>query len=64
MNHILRFSEKTLDEWLKIFDGTDIPYGPINNMKEVFEDPQVQHNSIVQTINDEKYKSSVRLAGN
>ncbi len=40
-----------------------MPYGPINNMKEAFEDPQVQHNSIVQTINNENFNSPIKLAG-
>jgi crotonobetainyl-CoA:carnitine CoA-transferase CaiB-like acyl-CoA transferase len=52
-----------LDEWLKIFEETDLPYGPINNMKEAFEDVQVKHNSIVQTIENENFSSPIKLAG-
>ena len=33
-------------------------------MKEVFDDPQVNHNSIVQTINHENYNFPIKLAGN
>ncbi|NXG77124.1 SUCHY transferase, partial [Baryphthengus martii] len=36
-----RFSEKTTNEWLQLFEGSGVPYGPINNMQQVFSDPQV-----------------------
>ncbi|XP_064299925.1 succinate--hydroxymethylglutarate CoA-transferase isoform X2 [Phalacrocorax carbo] len=35
-----RFSEKATIEWLQLFDGSGVPYGPINNMQQVFSDPQ------------------------
>lgn len=37
----LRFSEKATMEWLQLFEGSGVPYGPINNMQQVFSDPQV-----------------------
>ncbi|XP_069715875.1 succinate--hydroxymethylglutarate CoA-transferase-like isoform X3 [Phaenicophaeus curvirostris] len=36
-----RFSEKTTIEWLQLFEGSEVPFGPINNMQQVFSDPQV-----------------------
>ncbi|KAE8597084.1 hypothetical protein XENTR_v10016348 [Xenopus tropicalis] len=36
-----RFSEKTTSEWLNLFEGSGIPYGPINSIKQVFSEPQV-----------------------
>ncbi|XP_070566069.1 succinate--hydroxymethylglutarate CoA-transferase-like isoform X2 [Ptychodera flava] len=45
-----RFSEKLLSEWLDIFEGCGIPYGPINNMHQVFSDPQVHHNDMIQEV--------------
>ncbi|XP_041366281.1 succinate--hydroxymethylglutarate CoA-transferase-like isoform X4 [Gigantopelta aegis] len=42
------FLTKTTKQWMKIFDGSGIPYGPINNMKETFSDPQVIHNGMIQ----------------
>ncbi|KAM3929005.1 succinyl-CoA:glutarate CoA-transferase [Leptodactylus fuscus] len=42
-----RFSEKTTAEWLKLFEGSGIPYGPINSIKQVFSEPQVAHNGLV-----------------
>ncbi|NWY03707.1 SUCHY transferase, partial [Nothoprocta ornata] len=38
------FSEKTTIEWLQLFEGSGVPYGPINNMQQVFSDPQVCSN--------------------
>ncbi|XP_063261327.1 succinate--hydroxymethylglutarate CoA-transferase isoform X1 [Prinia subflava] len=36
-----RFSEKVTLEWLQLFEGSGVPYGPINNMQQVFSDPQL-----------------------
>ncbi|XP_071660865.1 succinyl-CoA:glutarate CoA-transferase isoform X5 [Patagioenas fasciata] len=36
-----RFSEKATIEWLQLFEGSGVPYGPINNIQQVFSDPQV-----------------------
>ncbi|XP_064276301.1 succinate--hydroxymethylglutarate CoA-transferase isoform X3 [Passer domesticus] len=41
-----RFSEKATTEWLQLFEGSGVPYGPINNMQQVFSDPQVLEGSI------------------
>ncbi|MCX7960168.1 MAG: CoA transferase [Burkholderiales bacterium] len=30
-------------EWIEALEAVNVPCGPINNMKEVFEDPQVRH---------------------
>jgi crotonobetainyl-CoA:carnitine CoA-transferase CaiB-like acyl-CoA transferase len=37
------FRSKTLSEWLELLDGRDIPYSTINDIAQVFEDPQVMH---------------------
>ncbi|XP_031439651.1 succinate--hydroxymethylglutarate CoA-transferase isoform X2 [Clupea harengus] len=42
-----RFSEDTTDEWIRRFDGTGVPVGPINNIQQVFSDPQVSHNGLI-----------------
>ncbi|KAM4689522.1 succinyl-CoA:glutarate CoA-transferase [Discoglossus pictus] len=42
-----RFSEKTTTEWLQLFEGSGIPYGPINSIKQVFSEPQVVHNGLI-----------------
>jgi crotonobetainyl-CoA:carnitine CoA-transferase CaiB-like acyl-CoA transferase len=34
---------KTMEEWVTVLEGNNVPCGPIHNMKQVFEDPQVMH---------------------
>ncbi|XP_070120445.1 succinate--hydroxymethylglutarate CoA-transferase isoform X6 [Equus przewalskii] len=38
-----RFEEEMTSKWLYLFEGSGIPYGPINNMKNVFAEPQTSH---------------------
>ncbi|VTJ89765.1 Hypothetical predicted protein, partial [Marmota monax] len=35
-----RFEEEMTTKWLYFFEGSGVPYGPINNMKGVFTEPQ------------------------
>jgi formyl-CoA transferase len=37
---------RTKKEWIEMLEEATVPCGPINNMKEVFEDPQVQHSGL------------------
>jgi crotonobetainyl-CoA:carnitine CoA-transferase CaiB-like acyl-CoA transferase len=37
---------RTKAEWIALLEAANVPCGPINNMKEVFEDPQVQHRGL------------------
>ncbi len=37
---------RTKREWIEALEAANVPCGPINNMKEVFEDPQVQHRKL------------------
>ena len=34
---------RTMAEWVERMEAANVPCGPINNMRQVFEDPQVQH---------------------
>lgn len=43
------FSEKTNAEWLAILDEFDIPNAPVNDIGEVFDDPQVQARGMIQS---------------
>ncbi|XP_074235890.1 succinyl-CoA:glutarate CoA-transferase isoform X3 [Saimiri boliviensis] len=36
-----RFEEELTSKWLHLFEGSGVPYGPINNMKNVFAEPQL-----------------------
>jgi crotonobetainyl-CoA:carnitine CoA-transferase CaiB-like acyl-CoA transferase len=34
---------RTMQEWIPLLEANNVPCGPINNLKQVFEDPQVRH---------------------
>jgi len=35
------FSKRTTREWVEALEAAGVPNGPINNLKQVFEEPQV-----------------------
>jgi len=35
--------QRSMPEWIAVLEAANVPCGPINNMRQVFEDPQVQH---------------------
>ncbi|NGO09786.1 CoA transferase [Streptomyces sp. HC44] len=43
---------RTRDEWLAAFDAHDVPAGPINELPEVFADPQIQHREMLLEVED------------
>lgn len=43
-----QFQKKSLTQWLKILDGSPFPFGPVNNMEKVFNDPHIQHIKLVK----------------
>ena len=44
------FLKKSSEEWSEVFRGVSFPYGPVNDMREVFGDPQVQHSQLAQYV--------------
>ncbi len=38
--------ERGMHEWIEVLEAANVPCGPINNMQQVFEDPQVQHRGL------------------
>ena len=34
---------RTMEDWVALLEARNVPCGPIHNMKQVFEDPQVTH---------------------
>lgn len=38
--------QKTMHEWLDLLNTVNVPCGPIYNLQQVFEDPQVQHRNL------------------
>lgn len=48
LNGIL--SEKTNEEWMRVFEGAPFPVGPVNSIEEVFDDPHVKAIGIVKEL--------------
>ncbi|KAH8805078.1 dermal papilla derived protein 13 [Xylogone sp. PMI_703] len=44
------FASKTNEEWLAIFEGSGLPYGPINNMEKAFGHVQTQARKMIGTV--------------
>jgi len=42
--------QKTCDEWVDLFVKEAIPCGPVNNMENLFADPQVLHRNMVAEV--------------
>ncbi|SOZ17179.1 Acyl-CoA transferase/carnitine dehydratase (fragment) [Cupriavidus taiwanensis] len=41
---------RTSDDWLEIFERGSVAAGPINTMDKVFDDPQIKHLGVAQTL--------------
>ncbi len=41
---------RTMTEWVERMEAANVPCGPIYNMQQVFEDPQVQHRGMQVTL--------------
>ena len=39
-----------MHEWIEVLEAANVPCGPINNMQQVFEDPQVRHRGLKKSI--------------
>ena len=50
-----KLAEKTVEEWIPLFDQAGIPCGPINTFDRAFRDPQVQHLGLVREIEHPHY---------
>ncbi|XP_064402342.1 succinate--hydroxymethylglutarate CoA-transferase-like isoform X2 [Halichondria panicea] len=44
------FRPEPTSHWLQVLEGSGIAYGPINDLPQVFSDPQVRHMEAVQTV--------------
>lgn len=51
------FSQKTSKFWNQAFEHETFPFGVVNSMDQVFEDPQIQHLDLVETCEN----SSIRV---
>jgi len=50
----LKLREKTTQEWSRILDGVGVANGPILNLPDVFADPQVLHQEMLQEVEHPK----------
>ena len=55
-------ASKTNIEWSEMFRGSSFSYGPINSLSEVFQDPQVLHNKMVQQV-EHPTAGNIQLVG-
>lgn len=46
----LELLKKSSSDWLEAFEFEQVPCAPINDLCEVFNDPQVQHRGVLQSI--------------
>jgi crotonobetainyl-CoA:carnitine CoA-transferase CaiB-like acyl-CoA transferase len=44
------FSSKPRDEWMRTLAPIDIPFTPVNSMAEAFQDAQLQHRAMLQSL--------------
>jgi len=57
-----RLNEHTSSEWLTMLDGSGLAYGPINEVAQVFDDPQVLHRDMLMQI-EHPTAGAIRLPG-
>jgi crotonobetainyl-CoA:carnitine CoA-transferase CaiB-like acyl-CoA transferase len=64
LNEIIdrKMAEKTVEEWIPLFDQAGIPSGPINTFDRVFSDPQVSHLGLVKEVEHPHY-GKVKMVG-
>lgn len=46
------FRRKTTEEWLEILDEADVPAGPVQDLEEVFEHPQVRARDMLRNLSE------------
>jgi CoA:oxalate CoA-transferase len=54
--------KKTTEAWIGIFEREEIPHSPINNVKEICEDPIIRHRNMLVTV-EQPGVGPVRIAG-
>ena len=58
------FHSRSIDEWIAAFDGSGLPYAPINNMERVFGHAQTDATAMVEEVPFEAATAgSLRLLG-
>ncbi|KAJ9583379.1 hypothetical protein L9F63_022286, partial [Diploptera punctata] len=57
-----QFVKKPMSDWLKILEGSPFPYGPINSIPKVFNDPHIQHIELVKEL-DHPVAGKIKVVG-
>lgn len=58
------FGAKRTDEWLEVFEGSGMPYGPVNNMQKVFEHPQTKARNMIEILaHDATASGQIKMLG-
>lgn len=58
-------SKKTMSYWLKGLEKVGVPCGPVNNMEQVFNDPQIKHRNMqIEMDHPQSGTGTVDLIGN
>ena len=57
-----RLAARTMDEWVMLLNEAGVPSGPLLNVKESYEDPQVQHLGMAKPV-DHPQLGKVKLVG-
>lgn len=57
-----KMRQKTNCEWNTCLDGAKFPYGSVNNLQQVFEDPQVKYGQMVVDIEHDKLGTLKQVA--
>ncbi|MBO0748564.1 MAG: CoA transferase, partial [Acidimicrobiaceae bacterium] len=52
LNRIIeeRLRTRTVAEWVELLNSVGVPAGPVNNIADVFADPQVEHLRMTRTV--------------
>ncbi|XP_064613790.1 succinate--hydroxymethylglutarate CoA-transferase-like [Liolophura sinensis] len=57
-----RFAKNSTSDWLDLLAGSGIPFGPINTIEQVFKEPQIEHNKMIQEM-DHPTAGRIRVPG-
>jgi crotonobetainyl-CoA:carnitine CoA-transferase CaiB-like acyl-CoA transferase len=52
-----------IDHWMPLLRDANVPAGPINDFRQVFDDPQIRHREVVQEI-DHPLSGRLSMVGN
>ncbi|KAJ2551227.1 hypothetical protein EV175_003770 [Coemansia sp. RSA 1933] len=55
-------ADKTTEETLSFLEGSGLPFGPVNNVRQTFDHPQLKARGVVQQV-EHPYAGPIRLVG-